>query len=499
MLLFEINHWAAKDPLRPALRDAQHTLNYAELIKQVILQVEALQALDQPSCIALALDNSPAWIVLDVAMLAAGWQHVPLPAFFTDAQKQHALKDAGVRWLLCAPEADAAWQALLPDSQRVATWQVAGKAVSVRALNTPPQALWAAKTTYTSGTTGAPKGVCLSAETMLQVATSLRSVIAPGRHDMHFCVLPLATLLENVAGVYASLISGACVTVLPCQDVGFSGSQFDIQRLYQGLLQHQATTVILIPELCRALVALVATGQPAPSHLRFIAVGGAKVAPALVTQAHALGLPVYEGYGLSECGSVVTLNTPQAHRPGSIGRPLPHVQMRVDAHGECWVKGALFSGYTQADGDMAPAAVDAEGYLATGDLGYQDADGFWFLSGRKKNMFITSFGRNLSPEWVETTLAHHAGLLQVCVFGEAQPFNVAVVLPPPAMTDAQLTAAMAAANTTLPDYARVARWLVARQPFSPHNGQLTANGRLKRDAIAAAYATELHALFERPL
>lgn len=484
--------------MRPALRDAQLTLSYAELIKQIITQIDALTSLDNPASIALALDNSAAWVVLDLAMLAAGWQHVPLPAFFSATQKQHALQDAVVTWLIHAPEDDSAWQALLPDSQVVASWQVAGKTVRVRKLALVAHPLRAAKITYTSGTTGAPKGVCLSETHMLAVATSLRSVIAPNRRDQHFCVLPLATLLENVAGVYASLISGACVTVWSCQAVGFTGSQFDIQRLYQGLLQSNATTAILIPELCRALVMLLQSGQPAPPSLRFVAVGGAKVAPELLIQAHALGLPVYEGYGLSECGSVVTLNTPQAHRPGSIGRPLPHVQMRVDAHGECWVKGAVFSGYTDAEAGMLPAAIDAEGYLATGDLGYQDDEGYWYLSGRKKNMFITSFGRNLSPEWVETTLTQAAGVLQVCVFGEAKPFNVAVIVPPATMSADQLAAAMTHANASLPDYAQVARWVVAREPFSPHNDQLTANGRLRRAQIAAAYAAEINTLYERP-
>jgi len=493
----DINHWAARDPLRPALRDAEQTLSYAELVKQSITHADALASLDQPACLALALDNCPAWVVLDIALLSAGWQHVPLPAFFSATQKQHALTDAGVRWLIHAPEADADWQAMLPDSAVVATWQVAGKAVSVRKLSVLPRPLLAAKITYTSGTTGAPKGVCLSQAHLHTVATSLRTLIAPGPTDQHFCVLPLATLLENVAGVYTSLISGACVTVWSCQAVGFTGSQFDIQRLYQGLLHSQATTAIVMPELCRALVTLLQGGQSAPPHLRLLAVGGAKVAPALVQQAHALGLPVYEGYGLSECGSVVTLNTPQAHRPGSIGRPLPHVQMRVDAHGECWVKGVVFSGYTDTQAGMVPAAVDAEGYLATGDIGYQDDAGYWYLSGRKKNMFITSFGRNLSPEWVETTVTHSAGLLQICVFGEAKPFNVAVLVPPPAMSAEQLAAAMQRANASLPDYAQVARWVVARQPFSPHNNQLTANGRLKRAQIAEAYAAEINTLYER--
>lgn len=493
MLLQEITLQAERDHGRLALQGMASQLTYGELVSEVSALTTALTTLAEPASIALAMDNSPAWIVLDLAVLAAGWTNVPIPAFFSASQKQHAIQDAGVSLLLT--DASDAWLQLYPACESLASWTVAGKAVSVMRLNSQDRASSAQKITYTSGTTGAPKGVSLTAQSMWQVADSIRLLTQPDHADRHFCVLPLATLLENVAGVYASLISGATVIVYPCQEVGFSGSQFEISRLYQGLANSQATTAILIPELLRALVAYLQAGHPPLTHLRFVAVGGAKVAAALIQQAHQLGLPVYEGYGLSECASVVTLNTPQSHKPGSIGMPLPHVQLRVDHGGELWVKGAIYQGYHQAGGDIAPV-LDEKGYLATGDLAYQDADGYWYLSGRKKNMFITSFGRNVSPEWVESTLIHQAGLLQACVIGEARPFNVAVVVAQPQFSTEQVAQAVARANLELPDYAQIGDLVFARQPFTPHNGQLTANGRLKRDMIVQAYAADIHAIYE---
>lgn len=111
-------------------------------------------------------------------------------------------------------------------------------------------------------------------------------------------------------------------------------------------------------------------------------------------------------------------------------------------------------------------------------------------------MFITSFGRNVSPEWVESTLTHQAGVLQACVIGEARPFNVAVVVAHPQLSAEQVAQAIAQANLDLPDYAQVGDVVFAHQPFSPHNGQLTANGRLKRDAIVEAYSADIHAIYE---
>lgn len=497
MILQELQAQAESHPHSVALQGQAVQLTYGELAVEISRWESTLTGLAPAASVALALDNGPAWIVLDLAILAAGWTNVPIPAFFSATQKQHAIQDAGVSLVLT--DALAAWQGLYPQGEVVAEWQVAGKAVTVLRIHASDSASAAQKITYTSGTTGAPKGVCLSSQVMWQVAHSIQAWTQPSQADTHFCVLPLATLLENVAGVYTSLMSGATVVVYHCHEVGFSGSQFDIRRLHQGLQHSQATTAILIPELLRALVAYLQAGHAALTELRFIAVGGAKVAAELIQQAHFLGLPVYEGYGLSECASVVTLNTPQSQKPGSIGKPLPHVQLRVDYTGELWVKGALYLGYMQAQGGTVMPTLDEDGYLATGDLAYQDDEGDWYLSGRKKNMFITSFGRNVSPEWVESALLHQPAISQVCVFGEARPFNVAIAVPQPEVSIEQVAQAIAQANQSLPDYAQVGDVVFASQTFSPANGQLTANGRLKRDMIAAAYAAEINAIYEGTL
>jgi long-subunit acyl-CoA synthetase (AMP-forming) len=230
---------------------------------------------------------------------------------------------------------------------------------------------------------------------------------------------------------------------------------------------------------------LMQTGQRAPVSLKLVAVGGAAVGGALVAVAQALGIPACEGYGLSEGCSVQTLNLPRAERPGSVGRVLPHARIRVAVDGELEVSGSLFSGYLDD-----PTPVPA--WWPTGDLGSIDGDGFVHVQGRKKNVLITGFGRNVSPEWIETALRSHPAVLQSVVLGDGEPMLSAVLWPVSrTIDDATLQAAVDEANATLPDYAHIRRWTRGRADFDSSTGLATRNGRPQRGAIAALHADAL--------
>jgi long-subunit acyl-CoA synthetase (AMP-forming) len=212
----------------------------------------------------------------------------------------------------------------------------------------------------------------------------------------------------------------------------------------------------------------------------------------LLERADAVGLPVYEGYGLSECGSVLCLNTPAARRAGSVGRPLPHARLHVDADGQIRVQAPAFAGYL---GATAPAGGD----LATGDLGRIDADGFVYVEGRAKNVLITSLGRNVSPEWVEGELQASPAVAQAYVAGDGRPSLAALIVARDAsVTDAAIASAVGKANAGLPDYARVRHYTVLREPFSRANGLLTGNGRPRRERIHARYAALIDQLYTAP-
>lgn len=437
--------------------------------------------------LATLLDNGIPWVVADQAARSAGVVHVPLPAFFTPEQRAHALHAAHVDALLTMPAVARAW----PQAPAVPV-PVAGDALTLLRLPATAGTLppGTAKVTFTSGTTGAPKGVCLRDDALQAVAAGLQEALAPLAIRRHLCALPLPVLLENIAGLLAPLRAGATCVVLPLQEVGLTGSSaFDPVRFDAAVAHEAPDSIILLPRMLAAWTALLErTGRRAPRGLRFVAVGGAAVGAPLLQAARAVGIPAYEGYGLSEGASVQTLNLPGADRVGSAGRPLPHARVRIGAGGEVEVAGSLFAGY------LGDAAAPPE-WWPTGDLGELDADGFLHLRGRRGNVIVTAFGRNVSPEWVEGALRAQPAIAEAVVFGEGQPALSAVVWPAPGADDSQLQRAVAAANAALPDYARVLRHYRARAAFDAASGLATANGRPRRAAVRALHADLLDSPF----
>ncbi|PPE72044.1 hypothetical protein C3942_20325 [Solimonas fluminis] len=493
-VLDAIREHARRQPAALALHGCEARLSYAELA-DAIERLAAQLASRGLRVVGLLADNGLGWALADLAALRAGIRLVPLPPFFSPQQMAHALRSAGA-------------QAVLADPALAATGPFAGLPVEALELGLGPAVLsllrlppqppaqipdGTAKITYTSGTTGEPKGVCLAQEQMERVAQALAEASGAAPGDRHLCVLPLATLLENLGGLYAPLLAGAAACLWPMSEIGLRGaSGFNPRLLLEALELARASTAILVPQILQGLVEAIEAGLPRPSQLRFVAVGGAPVAPRLLERARASGLPVHEGYGLSECSSVVALNTAAADRPGSAGRPLPHVRVSFAPDGEVLVSGNAFLGYV----NERPRAADEP--VATGDIGHLDADGYLWLTGRKKNMFITAFGRNVAPEWVERELCLQPAIAQAAVFGEARPWNAALIVPRPGATPDAVDAALAEVNAMLPDYARVRHWLAARQAFTPQNGQLTPNGRLRRASLLAQYGAALDSLYQEP-
>lgn len=462
---------------RPALRDGARSVSYGELPALVGAEGTWL-AHSGARRFALLADNGCAWAVTDLALANRSLLHVPLPGYFTPGQMGHVLDDAGI-------DAVVTDQAAVLEALNLGFAPAGFSAQTGLALwrRQPPAASspvpdGTVKITYTSGSTSEPKGVCLSAALIESVARSLADATAGLRLERHLCLLPLPTLLENVAGVYAGLLSGATCEIPSLAETGMSYGGLQPGRLTAAIAAREPHSLILVPELLRVLVHAAILGWKPPASLRFIAVGGALVSPELLAQASRLGLPVYEGYGLSECGSVVCLNTPAGNRPGSVGRPLPHLQVRLDGEGQILVRNAGMLGYL---GEPPRRSGDE---IATGDLGSIDADGFVQVRGRLKNLLITSLGRNIAPEWVERELQQEPEIASAVVIGEARPWLAALITPTAAgSTPGRIEAAVARANRRLPDYAQVRAFAPPARPFTFANGSLTANGRLRRAHI----------------
>ncbi|MEU0741304.1 AMP-dependent synthetase/ligase [Streptomyces sp. NPDC006134] len=229
------------------------------------------------------------------------------------------------------------------------------------------------------------------------------------------------------------------------------------------------------------------------------------------------GVQIYEGYGLTESTAAATANPPGRTRYGTVGRPIPGVTVRIADDGEVWLRGAtVFQGYL--NNPEATGAALRDGWLATGDLGFLDGDGYLTLTGRKKEILVTSGGKSVSPGPLEERVRDHPLVSQCLVVGNDRPYVAALVtLDPeavehwltmrnkPRMTpaalvrdadlEAEVRRAVVAANTLVSQAESIRTFRILAHPFTEEEGLLTPSLKLKRKAIEKAYADVVEALY----
>jgi acyl-CoA synthetase (AMP-forming)/AMP-acid ligase II len=277
----------------------------------------------------------------------------------------------------------------------------------------------------------------------------------------------MAQLLEQVAGLYLPLLAGAEVCFCPeSLKALFGGPMAPVMAAMQA---SNPTTSIVVPALLSRLVSeFNASNRAAPGSLRMMAVGGAMTSSALLADARTLGLPVYEGYGLSECCSVVALNRPDTARLGTVGEVLDGVQLRID-EGEIVVAGP-----TVMEGYLGQAPVTGE--WRTGDMGRIE-DGHLIVEGRKDWLIVTPQGRNINPEWVESCLCADPRVPAAGLY-LAQDGQLEVIAVVMAQVDLDHIKHLLA---DLPQYARPAR---LRFVPASQEGLLKPGGGIDRSQLA---------------
>jgi long-subunit acyl-CoA synthetase (AMP-forming) len=467
-LIEKLQQQADLHPEAPALRSRDKRLSYAELM-QAVQQASAQLRSMQLQTLGLYLDNGIDWIIFDLAALATGVSVVPLPWFFSAAQIEHAIVDArldGIVFDTALPGCVRACGEALPGYSDSRLQRIEKTVVTELA-----RATTAAKISYTSGSTGTPKAVVLDARFIEQTADSVCAAIGSLDIKTHLSILPYATLLENIAGVYAPLLLGRCVHAEPTADIGLSATLgLDPAKLQECFSRVRPNSLIVTPQLLDLLCILVEREAVDPDCLVFVAVGGARVAPALLRRARRAGIPAYEGYGLTEFASVATLNTPQQDRIGSVGKPLPGVTIVIAADGEiCLAR------------DSSALGSRHQRIVRTGDYGSIDDDGFVQVYGRKSNLIVLANGRNVSPEWIESELNDSKLIAQSYVYSDDGE-SLSALLATKA-DHALVEAWIARVNRDLPAYAHLAQWHRLATPFSREQQTLTANGRLRRQRI----------------
>jgi long-subunit acyl-CoA synthetase (AMP-forming) len=454
-----------------AVSDRHGQLSRHELLARVTSLAAALKG--QSRTIGIYAPNGLGWVIAQLACAIAGKIVVPLPTFFSPVQLGHVVRDASVELILATEQTAAlAVQSGMPTNVLDIHRLGVGLSDVIDGFG---------QIIYTSGSTGQPKGVRHESGQITWSAAALGAATAASATDSYLSVLPLPLLLETICSIFIPTSLGAYVhfdTALAertgCGDATGIAGAFEV---------HRPTTSVLVPQLLKSWVSeLEAVGQIAPSSLRFVAVGGAPVPAQLANAAWSLGIPVHEGYGLSECCSVVAVNRLKERRPGTVGQPLSGLSVSID-EGEIVVDGpSITDGYLGQGPAKRP--------WRTGDLGEIDRDGFVTIHGRKDSLLVTSFGRNISPEWIETMLLADLRIALCTVTGHGEP-HLTVLLIPSAQgaawfakaTRSDILELVSDRCSVAPKYAVPRAYVAISLEEALHN-QLLSNGRPVRKTIA---------------
>jgi len=548
----------------PALGRATETtrLSYREVEARVAhvaaaLTVLGVQAGDR---VALLSENRPEWALVDYAALSIGAITVPiyptLPArqvgeilvdcepkvvFVSDAVQSGKLP-VGTRPIVAfdAP-ADrdgpiAPFDALLdstraPTTDAVASWRAGARSVRAEDLAT---------LIYTSGTTGAPKGVMLTHGNLAAMVAGTRQHgsigVVPG--EVSLSILPLSHVFERAAAyyffahgvtiVYAESMQTVARDVLAVRPHHLVAVPRLFEKVHhavtgargpKGMIARRAaaTAVPYVaaltrgrrPSLARRLAHALADRvvyrvlrERMGGRLRTFICGGAPLDAQVGAIFHAAGMPIYEGYGLTETSPVISANKPGAIRLGSAGVPYPGVTVRLGAEQEIQVLGpGVMRGYW-GQPEASAAAFTADGWFRTGDVGTIE-QGVLLVIDRLKDLIVTAGGKNVAPQPLEQRVLASPYIAQAVLIGDRRPYLVMLLVPdedaaPEGEPDALPSQLAAEVATHLQDVARVERpkrVALVREAFTVENGMLTPTLKVRRRLVARAYASLLDELY----
>ncbi|MFJ4316762.1 AMP-dependent synthetase/ligase [Streptomyces lavendulae] len=416
---------------------------------------------------------------------------------------------------------------------------------------------------YTSGTTGDPKGVRLTHRNILLQSVRLDRHTDLPEHAEHLCYLPFAHIAERILGIYLPLLRAAHVRLVADPTAVAAAVRerhpvqfFGVPRVWEKLAAAVKAVIAGLPEeqqraiegagaLARTRAGHRERGEEVPAaleasyaeakervldpllrragldRLEWTASATAPMPIDVVRFWAGWGITIMDAWGLTETSGVCTVNSRDAFRLGSVGRPIEGLELRIAEDGEILTRGAtVFDGYLRPDGTVE-SAHDAEGWFPTGDVGRLDADGFLWLTDRKKELIITSTGKNVSPALVENTVKEHPLIGQALVHGDGRSYLVALLVLDPELAPAWAAArgigtaslaelaghptvleetarAVAAANARLNRTEQIKRYRLLAEEWGPQTGELTPSLKLRRRVVREKYGPLIEELYEAP-
>ena len=514
------------------------------------------------------------WMVVDFAIMSVGAVTVPIYETSSDTQIEWILEDSGAVGVFVEDVEHAArvralkvrrsrvgsvWtfdsdlDGLAQDGLQVDSATVAKRRSEVRARHL-------ATIVYTSGTTGRPKGCMLTHANLVATVRNVGAADGVREHVFNdeqstLLFLPLAHILARIIQLSAiyqrvRLAHLADMKAVPAGLQSFRPTVvLSVPRVFEKIYNtaQRSTSSGLAHRLFTAAEkaaadyskALDSVGPTSPLRLRhglldllvyrkiraamgggvqWAVSGGAPLGATLGHFFRGLGVNVLEGYGLTETTAGGTINLPGRQRVGSVGRPIPGCSIRIQADGEILMKGPhVFSGYWQNAG-ATREVIDEDGWFHTGDVGHLDDDGFVYITDRKKDIIVTSAGKNVAPSVLEDGLRSHWLVSQAAVFGDQRPYITALLtldseallawqadhgksalsadsLAQDPELRAELQRAIDAANAAVSQAEAIKQWTVLDRDFTESGGELTPTLKVKRNVVAQEFADEVEALY----
>lgn len=490
--------------------------------------------------VAILSYNRPEWAAVDYACHLRGIATVPLYTTHPADLCAFILRDSGARAAFVENASQMARvEAHVP---HVVAFEEAPGAIPFREFlrregpqdPVPVDPDEPATIIYTSGTSGPPKGVLLTHRNLVSNMKACLQVISIGPDDTALSFLPLAHAFERLLD-YGFFWAGARIAYAE----GPERAALNFQEV-------RPTVVAVVPRFCEKLAARIrnslesvgplrrrifewalAVGSRAAAcrrrgrippprlrwthaaarflvldrfpralggRLRFLISGGAPLSPRTAEFLGALGLTILEGYGLTETSPVLTVQRPGDVRPGTVGPPVPGVELRLAPDGEILVRGPnVMKGYWNRPEETAEALRD--GWFHTGDVGEIDPDGHLRLTDRKKDLLKTAGGKYIAPQPIETRLRADPRILNAVVVGEARKYPVALIVPAPGVPPDQIQAVLDTVNATLAPHERIRKFTLLDRDFRIEEGEITPTLKVRRRIIEQKYADRIRELY----
>ncbi|PAV49520.1 AMP-dependent synthetase [Pseudomonas sp. HAR-UPW-AIA-41] len=524
--LQRFNHWLEQQPdtvwLRQPVAGVWHDFTWRQVDDQARRLASALLALGcvPGDRVALLAKNCAEWFISDLAIQLAGLISVPLYPLQAPEQIAYVLEHADCKVILVGKldEPDKLATGIAPHITRIAmpypTMPTAHDWHSLLARHAPlagtreQQADELLSILYTSGTTGAPKGVMLSAGAMARSAAWATGELGIGPGDQFFSYLPLSHAAERFLVQFNSLYSGAPVAFVESLETFASDLRhvrptvfFSVPRLWtrfqQGVLeklpQSRLDRLLGIPLLGWLVARKIRQGLGL-NRARILVSGAAAISTGLLEWYRRIGLTICEGYGMTEHFAYGCFNRPGQVRLGSVGRPMPNLEVRIAEDGEILLRSqTLMQGYYRDPEKTAETLRD--GWLHTGDKGAVDGDGYLRITGRVKDIFKTSKGKYVAPAPIEGEIAKCQWVEQVCLMGSNldQPLALIELSPaarqqPREQVAADLQSHLAVLNSHLEPHERVSHFVLVREPWTVDNGCMTPTMKIRRNVLEARHA-----------